>query len=233
MHIIHIEHILIHFNHFSKQITMKTVKERLIEFLKQKGIGQAKFAETVGLSRGFVNSISQSIQPKTLDRISIHYPELNKGWLLTGEGSMLVSEPDTAQPKKGDVPFYDVDFAASYLDYYNDERQPGIDHYVNIPQADGASLVCRASGESMAPTIPNGSHVILSEVNDFRWLDYGEIYALVASNGLRTIKRIRKNEDESKLTLVPDNPDYDINEIDKADVLRLFRVVGTIQFATP
>jgi SOS-response transcriptional repressor LexA len=85
----------------------------------------------------------------------------------------------------------------------------------------------------MAPTIPNGSHVILSEVNDFRWLDYGEIYALVASNGLRTIKRIRKNEDESKLTLVPDNPDYDINEIDKADVLRLFRVVGTIQFATP
>lgn len=94
MHIIHIEHILIHFNHFCKQITMKTVKERLIEFLKQKGIGQAKFAETVGLSRGFVNSISQSIQPKTLDRISIHYPELNRGWLLTGEGFVVVLMDD-------------------------------------------------------------------------------------------------------------------------------------------
>ena len=212
---------------------METVKERLIEFLKFKRIGQVRFAESVGLSRGFVSNISKSIQPGTLERISKQYPDLNKGWLLTGEGKMILTEDDTPKNKKGDVPFYDVDFAASYLDYYNDERQPAIDHYVNIPQADGASMVCRASGESMAPTIPNGSHVILSEVTDFRWLDYGEIYALVASNGLRTIKRIRKNKDESKLTLVPDNPDYDINEIDKQDVLRLFRVIGTIQFATP
>ena len=212
---------------------METVKERLIEYLKFKRIGQVRFAESVGLSRGFVSNISKSIQPGTLERISKQYPDLNKGWLLTGEGKMILTEDGTPKNKKGDVPFYDVDFAASYLDYYNDERQPAIDHYVNIPQADGASMVCRASGESMAPTIPNGSHVILSEVTDFRWLDYGEIYALVASNGLRTIKRIRKNKDESKLTLVPDNPDYDINEIDKADVLRLFRVIGTIQFATP
>lgn len=212
---------------------METVKERLIEYLKFKRIGQVRFAESVGLSRGFVSNISKSIQPGTLERISKQYPDLNKGWLLTGEGKMILTEDGTPKNKKGDVPFYDVDFAASYLDYYNDERQPAIDHYVNIPQADGASMVCRASGESMAPTIPNGSHVILSEVTDFRWLDYGEIYALVASNGLRTIKRIRKNKDESKLTLVPDNPEYDINEIEKQDVLRLFRVIGTIQFATP
>ena len=212
---------------------METVKERLIEYLKFKRIGQVRFAESVGLSRGFVSNISKSIQPGTLERISKQYPDLNKGWLLTGEGKMILTEDGTPKTNKGDVPFYDVDFAASYLDYYNDGGKPAIDHYVNIPQADGASMVCRASGESMAPTIPNGSHVILSEVTDFRWLDYGEIYALVASNGLRTIKRIRKNKDESKLTLVPDNPDYDINEIDKQDVLRLFRVVGTIQFATP
>lgn len=211
----------------------QTVRDRLILYLKAKKIGRNKFEEKAGLSFGYITRLKSAPGSDKLVDILTAASDLNEQWLLTGEGSMLVSEPDTAQPKKGDVPFYDVDFAASYLDYYNDERQPGIDHYVNIPQADGASLVCRASGESMAPTIPNGSHVILSEVNDFRWLDYGEIYALVASNGLRTIKRIRKNEDESKLTLVPDNPDYDINEIDKADVLRLFRVVGTIQFATP
>lgn len=211
----------------------ETVKDRLIIYLKYKKIGQNAFENKVGISRGYISHLKFAPKEEHLTKILHACPDLNRVWLLTGEGSMLVTEPDAAQPKKGDVPFYDVDFAASYLDYYNDERQPAIDHYVNIPQADGASMVCRASGESMAPTIPNGSHVILSEVTDFRWLDYGEIYALVASNGLRTIKRIRKNEDESKLTLVPDNPDYDINEIDKQDVLRLFRVVGTIQFATP
>lgn len=213
----------------------ETVKDRLIIYLRYKKIGQNAFENKAGISRGYISHLKFAPKEEHLTKILRACPDLNRVWLLSGEGSMLVSEPgkDTVQPKKGDVPFYDVDFAASYLDYYNDERQPAIDHYVNIPQADGASMVCRASGESMAPTIPNGSHVILSEVTDFRWLDYGEIYALVASNGLRTIKRIRKNKDESKLTLVPDNPDYDINEIDKQDVLRLFRVVGTIQFATP
>ena len=66
-----------------------TVKERLILFLKYKEIGQKKFADTVGLSAGYVNAIRNSIQPATLDRISMHFPDLNTGWLLTGEGAML------------------------------------------------------------------------------------------------------------------------------------------------
>ena len=66
-----------------------TVKERLILFLKHKEIGQKKFADIVGLSAGYVNAIRNSIQPATLDRIAMHFPELNTGWLITGEGEML------------------------------------------------------------------------------------------------------------------------------------------------
>lgn len=215
---------------------MRDMIFRAISYLKSQGIValDRDVAEKMGAD---ASNVSRANTGDYSNRFAKRFNEaygniFNEDWLINGTGTMLVTEPEV-QPKKGDVPFYDVDFAASYLDYYNDEGQPAIDHYVNIPQADGASMVCRASGESMTPTIPNGSHVILREVTDFRWLDYGEIYALVAFNGLRTIKRIRKNKDESKLTLVPDNPDYDINEIDKTDVLRLFRVIGTIQFATP
>ena len=68
-----------------------SVKQRLIEFLKYKNIGQKKFSDTVGLSNGFVNSIRRSIQPDTLHRISLKFPELNTGWLITGEGEMLKS----------------------------------------------------------------------------------------------------------------------------------------------
>lgn len=67
------------------------VKQRLIEFLAYLGISQKTFADRVGLSSGFVNSIRVSIQPKTLDKISAVYPELNTGWLITGEGEMLRS----------------------------------------------------------------------------------------------------------------------------------------------
>jgi transcriptional regulator with XRE-family HTH domain len=65
-----------------------TVKERLKDFIKSKGIGQAAFEKAVGLSNGYVNNIRQSIQPDTLLRISQCYPELNINWLMTGEGVM-------------------------------------------------------------------------------------------------------------------------------------------------
>lgn len=65
------------------------MKNRLIEFLKYLGIGQDRFAKNVGLSRGYVNNIKDNITMKTVDKILRAYPELNKNWLLTGEGEML------------------------------------------------------------------------------------------------------------------------------------------------
>ncbi|MCL2042163.1 MAG: hypothetical protein FWG84_09050 [Bacteroidales bacterium] len=53
------------------------------------GIGQNKFAESVGLSRGYVNNIGDNITMKSVNKIVQVYPELNKNWLLTGEGEML------------------------------------------------------------------------------------------------------------------------------------------------
>ncbi len=72
-----------------------SVKERLIEFIKYLEIGQGAFEKEVGLSNGYVNNIRKSIQPDKLQRISLRYPQLNSGWLMSGEGNML----------KGDVEF--------------------------------------------------------------------------------------------------------------------------------
>lgn len=71
---------------------ISTVKKRLAEFLKHLGIGQAKFAENAGLSKGFANNVGDSIRTDNLNKITSVYPELNTAWLLTGEGSMLKNE---------------------------------------------------------------------------------------------------------------------------------------------
>ena len=65
------------------------MKKRLIEFLTYLEIGQTKFEEMVGLSRGFVNKLGGNITIKSLSKIEKVYPQLNTGWLLTGEGSMI------------------------------------------------------------------------------------------------------------------------------------------------
>ena len=71
------------------------MKERLIEFLKYIGIGQDKFEKNVGLSRGFVNKVGDSIRVKNQQKIQKCYPELNMTWLLVGEGSMLLTKNST------------------------------------------------------------------------------------------------------------------------------------------
>lgn len=48
-----------------------------------------QFSQTIGVSSSYVNNINKSIQPDKVNSIAIHYPDLNTGWLLTGEGYML------------------------------------------------------------------------------------------------------------------------------------------------
>lgn len=76
----------------------QTVKERLVRFIKYKKLSQKRFEETVGLSNGYVNNIRQSITQNKLQQISLCFPELNKAWLLTGEGNMLLDSDVTLIP---------------------------------------------------------------------------------------------------------------------------------------
>lgn len=71
---------------------MKTVKERIIAYIKDTGISQKKFEETVGVSNGYVNNVKASPSSTVLQKIFCAFPDINRDWLLTGEGPMLVSD---------------------------------------------------------------------------------------------------------------------------------------------
>jgi hypothetical protein len=65
------------------------MKERLLEFLAYLGMGQTKFEENIGLSRGLINNIKGGISSNTINKISSKYPELNTDWLVSGDGEMI------------------------------------------------------------------------------------------------------------------------------------------------
>lgn len=67
----------------------KSVKDRLLEFLEYKNIGQGAFEKSAGISNGYVNNLKGSIGSKILNRIEASYPELNIDWLRLGSGEML------------------------------------------------------------------------------------------------------------------------------------------------
>ena len=66
-----------------------TVKERLIAYIDYKGLSKHKFETICGLSSRYVSNISKSIQPAVVKKISLNFPDLNMGWVLTGHGNML------------------------------------------------------------------------------------------------------------------------------------------------
>ncbi|MEG1899427.1 MAG: hypothetical protein RR183_07110 [Bacteroidales bacterium] len=71
-----------------------TVKERLITYLKYRKISPRQFTIAIGVSESYVSNIRTSIQPDKIDSITNHFPDLNTGWLLTGEGQMLKKEQE-------------------------------------------------------------------------------------------------------------------------------------------
>lgn len=78
------------------------VKDRLKKFLKHEGISERRFASLIGVSSSYVSSMSQSLQPDKLQRIIMQFPDLNAGWLMTGEGDMLKSSTQNTQTSISD-----------------------------------------------------------------------------------------------------------------------------------
>lgn len=66
-----------------------TIKERIIKFIKRKDIPQKFFCDKLGVSHNYITTINKSIPSDRLVQIIELYPDLNIGWLLTGEREML------------------------------------------------------------------------------------------------------------------------------------------------
>lgn len=95
-----------------------SVKQRLIEFLEYKRLGQGKFEKMVGISNGYVSKIKHTPSTAILNKILATFPELNKVWLLTGEGSMTNNDNLPILPSVTDS-VADINKALSFTDQYS------------------------------------------------------------------------------------------------------------------
>ena len=96
-----------------------TVKQRLIEYLTYKKIGQTKFEEMAGLSRGYITNLRKEPTTSKLLKILSVAPDLNKTWLETGEGEMLNSIQEVVPLAPGKVEEYTT--TKSGITYYKRE----------------------------------------------------------------------------------------------------------------
>lgn len=207
-----------------------TVKQRLVEYINYRGISARQFSITIGASAGYVNSISKSIQPDKLSRISVEFPDLNTGWLLTGEGEMLKGEVSPAKTEKK-VPFYDLDVTASITESFNDISETP-QYYIDYPPLADCTAAFPVYGESMEPDFFAGEVVLVKEIKNVDSMLWGEPYLVITNancDNLRTIKNVYLSDDRKKFILRATNPRFKGDTfVPLEDVLKIFLVKGKI-----
>lgn len=80
------------------------VKQRLLAYIKAKGLKKHQFEKKCGLSVGYVANIRSSISPEKMKSITSVFPDLNVDWLITGRGTMFNEGMEQEQYQPVDSP---------------------------------------------------------------------------------------------------------------------------------
>lgn len=213
-----------------------SIQERFQVFISYKHLSKRKFQNSIGVSNSYIQNIVNGISDDVLNSIMKIYPELNTDWLLTGKGNMLLNPTveksmDTPNTNyiKG-VPYYNVDFIGGFDIVLNDQTTMP-EYLIDFKKYNEATCWCNVTGHSMEPEITHGDIIALKKIDDFSFLPLGEVYAIVTTNGMRTIKRIGPSDNKDCYSLIPTNksPEYGIQELPKNMIAVVFQVLGCMK----
>ena len=153
------------------------------------------FARHIGLARGEnlyqIKRGNNGISLDVADRIVAKFPQVDKLWLLTGEGQMF-SDERTRGPQ---IPFYDVDVEHG-LEHLEPESN------LILPPVGACDLAMSYTGRAMGALVPPGTVVLLKAVDRDAIIPGGE-YAIV-SRKIVTLRIVRAADEEGKVRLWPE-----------------------------
>lgn len=212
-----------------------TVKERLQIFLRQRGITKSEFSRIMGLSPAYVGSMRKSMPAEKVKKLLEHFPDLNREWLLYGEGEMCNSD-DSTRPKSGKrssgqegymVPLIPSGAAAGRFPMLSD----GVDfddcEKVLSPDR-AAQCAIRVVGDSMEPEIHDGSLLFLSRINSTAFIPWGHPMVLDTENGPLVKVLYPCDDDKECIKAVSYNKDYPPLKVPAYSIYNIYRIVATV-----
>lgn len=231
-----------------KEQKISPIKQRILQFSATLGVSKRDFYSKIGVSRGTLES-NTGITEDVMAKFIATYPEVNIGWLITGEGNMLKSkhteEPQIEvkpihQPRSTEkkeetqvVYLYDFEASAGLRSLFDNSRQNIIDtiKIPNLPKCDGAIHIV---GDSMYPLLKSGDIILYKQMPlDINNLLYGEMYLLsydIDGDDYIVVKYIRKSEKgEPFITLGSENPAHAPRDIDFSRVTALALVKASVR----
>lgn len=201
--------------------------KRIKAYISYKKMSVRKFEQALGMSNGTIHNAivkDSSISSQWLTKMTETFTDLNPVWLVTGTGNML-NKKAPIEPTQTQVPYYDVDFSGSFIEFYNDQTQNAAE-YIECGSLKSIDYWCNLKGHSMEPTIKDGERIALQKQSTNDTPCFGAIYAIVTADGLRTVKRVEKSKKQGYYLLVADNKEYASQEVEISTITHIFRVVA-------
>lgn len=208
-----------------------TVKGRLLQFLRSKRISQMEFTKALGVSPTYIGAMRKGIPAPKMKRISELYPELNRDWLLYGEGEMLNPVP-TEAPRRLQAEYetilLPVEAYAGNLEVWSEGVRMADCRRIVSPVA-GADYAIPINGDSMEPRFHNGSTLLIKRINDRAFIPWGHTMVLDTENGVYVKNVLPDRDDDQNVVAESINPAYPPFKIPKSSIYGIYRVMGTVE----
>ena len=197
--------------------------QRIEAVIKWANMSTNYFARHIGLARGEnlyqIKRGNNGISLDVADRIVARFPEVDKLWLLTGEGQMFSDE----RTRGVQIPFYNIDVeqGMANLEHLDPESD------LVVPPVGNCDLAMRYTGRAMGDVVPPGTVVLLKAVDRDAIIPGGE-YVIVCRK-IVTLRIVRATDEEGKVRLVAgDRENYDDIVLNVNDIVSVYKIKGKL-----
>lgn len=236
---------------FSKKCTDPSATEisihicsKLKDYFIENGLKQCEIAEVLDITQ---SAVSNQLNGRPFGVNSAKKWSKAFGfsivWLTTGEGPMFVNK------KPINVLHADAHEIMGPKHHYTDEipvipawmfRAPNTDIYKAVmedstvetlpavPHFSTHELFARCPGDAMSPRIRRGHLMALSRLNEEAPIVNGEIYAVNTKGYGMIVRRIKDNRDGTWTCFPCDMDRFQPFDIQRSDVVNVFRIVGVL-----
>ena len=221
--------------------------QSLKSHLKRLGYNQEQLSKMLDVSQPYISALVSGKKPFGKETAEKWQQTLgfSAGWLLTGEGPMLVNNSvnDLVNTSNASAP------APSPSSIEEIKRVPLIpfearggqlngfaNNGVTLAQCEtvptpfkGAQFAISVRGQSMSPTYPSGCVLFISK-NIADWVEWGKVYVLDTENGI-IVKQLAPStlgEDFVCCKSFNEAPEFAPFNVPKASIFGIYRVVGAL-----
>lgn len=207
---------------------MDTVKERLQHFLKEERISASEFTRKMGLSPAYLASMRKSMPEEKVEKLTTLFPQINRDWLLYGEGEMYRdmgdSEIDPHRLHLHLVPLVPTQAKAGSLDQFAEGYREDDCEKIYSPSSE-ATVAIRVNGDSMLPYIRSGTILFLKKINSKAFIPWGSPLVLDTENGSLVKMLYPSEKGEEYLEARSYNPNFPPFQIPTDSIIGIYRIL--------